>query len=277
VQFRYAFVCDEEGVKVIDVTNPAAARPVEGEKAVVPIKEAHNLYLVRTYAYVAAGKDGLVIIDIERPEEPKFVEAYNSKGKIVDARDVKVGMTNVSLFAYVADGEGRALHVIQLTSPEKTPGNYGFSPKPKPELIATKALLGPALAISEGTDRDRAVDENGHQLAVFGRRGARPLNGAEMQRMYMKDGKLYTVPDIRDTNTKENADIRRRYGKPGQPDAASEQQLKQEQKKGDEPKKSASLKGPFGFGLTGELMGLAILFLPFVITFHRWRRGSKRR
>ena len=276
VQFRYAFVCDEEGVKVIDVTNPAAARAVQGEKAVVPIKEAHNLYLVRTYAYVAAGKEGLVIIDIEKPEEPKLVEAYNSKGKIIDARDVKVGMTNVSLFAYVADGEGRALHVIQLTSPEKTPGNYGFSPKPKPELIATKALLGPALAVSEGTDRDRAVDENGYQLAVFGRRGARPLNGAEMQRMYMKDGKLYTVPDIKDGGVKENADIRRRYGRPGEPDSASEEQLKREQKKGEEPKKSASLEGPFGYGLTGGLIGLAILFLPFLVRLRRWRRGGRR-
>ncbi|HEX5734403.1 MAG TPA: hypothetical protein VF131_16325 [Blastocatellia bacterium] len=277
VQFRYAFVCDEEGVKVIDVTNPAAARAVRGEKAVIPVKDAHNLYLVRTYAYVAAGKDGLVIIDIEKPEEPKFVEAYNSKGKIIDARDVKVGMTNVSLFAYVADGEGRALHVIQLTSPEKTPGNYGFSPKPKPELIATKALLGPALAVSEGTDRDRAVDENGYQLAVFGRRGARPLNGAEMQRMYMKDGKLFTVPEIKDGNIKENADIRRRYGRPGQPDTASEEQLKQEQKKTDEPKKSASLEAPSGYSLSAELIGVAILFLPFVATLHRWRRGGRRK
>jgi hypothetical protein len=275
VQFRYAFVADEEGIKVIDVTDPAKARPVTGEKAMVPVKDAHNLYLVRTYAYVAAGKDGLVIIDIEKPEEPHFVQSYNAEGKIVDARDVKVGMTNVSLFAYVADGEGHALHVVQLTKPdpEHPQQHYGWSPKPKPELIATKALLGPALAISEGTDRDRAADESGNQVAVFGRRGARPLNGDEMRRMYMIDGKLFTVPEIKDGNPKENADIRRRYGKPGQMDTASEQ----EQKKAGEPKKSARLKEPYGFSITGELLGLAVLFLPFVATLHRWRRGGRRR
>src|SRR5262249_17483659 len=57
IQFRYAFVCDTDGVKVVDVTDPAQARPVE--TGIVPIAEANNIYLVRTYAYVAAGKQGL--------------------------------------------------------------------------------------------------------------------------------------------------------------------------------------------------------------------------
>jgi len=30
---------------------------------------------------------------------------------------------------------------------------------------------------------------------VFGRRGARPLNGEEQRRMYLRDGKLFTVTD----------------------------------------------------------------------------------
>jgi hypothetical protein len=41
--------------------------------------------------------------------------------------------------------------------------------------------------------RDRAVDESGNQLAVFGRRAARPLNGEEQRRLYIRDGQLYTV------------------------------------------------------------------------------------
>jgi hypothetical protein len=44
-------------------------------------------------------------------------------------------------------------------------------------------------------DRDRAVDEQGNQIGVFGRRGARPLNGDEQRRMYLRDGKLFTVTD----------------------------------------------------------------------------------
>jgi hypothetical protein len=52
---------------------------------------------------------------------------------------------------------------------------------------------GPALALSKGLDRDRAVDESGNQLAVFGRRGARPFNLEEMRKLYLREGKLYTV------------------------------------------------------------------------------------
>ena len=64
---------------------------------------------------------------------------------------------------------------------DDSPNSYGFSPRPTPKLIATYRTGGPALAISKGIDRDRAVDESGNQLAVFGRRGARPFNRQEMQ------------------------------------------------------------------------------------------------
>jgi hypothetical protein len=49
------------------------------------------------------------------------------------------------------------------------------------------------LSISKGLDRDRAVDESGHQVAVFGRRGARPFNLEETLRMYLRNGKIWTV------------------------------------------------------------------------------------
>jgi hypothetical protein len=71
----------------------------------------------------------------------------------------------------------------------------GFSPKPSPKLIATKRTHGPALAVSKGIDRDRAVDESGNQIAVFNRRGSRPFNKQEAERMYLRNGKLYTVTD----------------------------------------------------------------------------------
>ena len=64
IQFRYAFVVDEEGLKVIDVTMPEQARVVSG--AAVPLADAHDVYVARTYAYVANGKEGIAIIDVER-------------------------------------------------------------------------------------------------------------------------------------------------------------------------------------------------------------------
>jgi hypothetical protein len=275
VQFRYAFVADSEGVKVVDVTDPDKAHAVEG--AMVPVADAHNLYLVRTYAYVAAGKQGLVILDIENPEKPRLDQTYNAEGEIKDARDVKVGMTNVSLYAYIADGEHKAMHVVQLTSPE-TPGNYGFSPRPSPELIASKETAGPALAISEGTDRDRAVDESGNQLCVFGRRGARPFNFVEMQRMYMINGNVFRVPEIKDANKKENRDIRRFFGAPKPSDAATTGTPSPERKNADETKSGQSdddANAPSKearINNAAALSSLAFMSLPLAAVLFRRRR-----
>jgi hypothetical protein len=49
------------------------------------------------------------------------------------------------------------------------------------------------VAISEGYRRDRAVDESGNQVAIFGRRGARPFNLAEMDNFFMRNGQVWTV------------------------------------------------------------------------------------
>jgi hypothetical protein len=188
VQFRYLFVCDAEGLKVIDITdvrNPAV-------KATVAIPDAGDVYVARTYAYVAAGKQGLAIVDVERPDHPGAPKYFNAGGLLNDTHAVKVGMTNASAFAYVADGKN-GLRVLQLTSPDRSEDLWGFSPEPRPELIATYKTKGPAIALSKGLDRDRAVDESGNQLAVFGRRGARPMTLPEMQKLYLRNGKLYTV------------------------------------------------------------------------------------
>jgi len=190
VQFRYAFVVDRAGLKVFDATALDRPRIVSGVS--VPLEDARNVYLARTFAYVAGGKQGLVLVDIERPEQPKIDQVFTAEGEITDLRDVKVGMVNASGFAFLADGE-HGLRVVQLFSPEDNPNHYGFSPRPTPTLVATYHTHQPALAVSEGIDRDRAVDESGNQLAVFGRRGARPLNGDEQRRMYVRNGQLYTV------------------------------------------------------------------------------------
>jgi hypothetical protein len=191
VQFRYAFVCDDDGVKVLDVTAPENPRATG---TAVKVAQANSVYLARTYAYVAAGAQGLVVLDIQDPERPRLDQIFNAGGALSDTRDVKLGMTNNSLFAYVADGKN-GLRVLELLSPEMTPGIYGFSPRPTPKLIASFPTRGPALAISKGLDRDRAVDESGNQLAVFGRRGSRPFNQSEMYRMFLRGDKVWTVSD----------------------------------------------------------------------------------
>ncbi len=193
VQFRYAFVVDHEGLKVLDVTDLAQPRAVNG--ALVPLEDARNVYVARTYAYISAGKQGLAIVDVEKPDAPKLDQIFSAEGQLNDVNDVKIGMVAASAFAFVADGKN-GLRVLQILSPWDDPAHFsGFSPRPTPKLIATARTRGPALAVSKGIDRDRAVDESGNQLAVFGRRGARPLNRAESQALYLRGGQLYSVTD----------------------------------------------------------------------------------
>jgi hypothetical protein len=196
LQFRYGFVTDAEGLKVLDVTNPAKPRLA----AALPLPEAKNLYVARTWAFIAGGKHGLIIVDVAKPEQPRLEQIFNAGGQINDLHDVKLGITYTSQFAYLADGHN-GLHVVQLTSPD-SPGYSGFSPQIQPILVASWKFPkgGEALAIAEGLDRDRAVDEAGNQLAVFGRVGARPLSLPEQQKLYLQpDGSPWFVHDpVRD-------------------------------------------------------------------------------
>lgn len=192
VQFRYAFVTDADGLKVIDVTEPA--RPFLVSGAHVPIHDARRIYVARTHAYVAAGAQGLAVINVANPERPVLEQFFNADGAINDAHDVKVGMSYASLYAYIADGRN-GLRVVQLMGPNTTDRFRGFAPPIAPELIATYHTHGAALAVSKGLDRDRAADESGNQLAVFGRLGARPLNLEEMRRLYLRNGAVWTVSD----------------------------------------------------------------------------------
>ncbi|HEV7765281.1 MAG TPA: hypothetical protein VGQ76_09785 [Thermoanaerobaculia bacterium] len=190
VQFRYAFVTDANGLHTVDITDPTKPRRAAG----VEIADARNVYIARTYAYVAGGKEGVVIVDVQNPEKPFIDQVFNED--LHDVHDVKVASTNASVFAYVADGE-HGLKILQLTSPEWTPTYAGFSPRPSPRLIAKRHTHGPALAISKGLDRDRAADESGNQLSIFNRIGARPMTFAEMQRLYIRNGSIYTVEEVK--------------------------------------------------------------------------------
>jgi len=209
VQFRYAFVACDAGLVALDVTpRPDGAFPKPRIVATVPLKDARFVYVARTYAYVAAGRQGLAIVDVEKPRAMELVQVFDAGGVIDDCNDVKIGITNTSLFAYLADGKN-GLRVVQLTNPYRNADIFGFSPRPDPKLIATRKTSGRALSISRGLDRDRAVDEAGNQLAVFNRVGARPFTFEEMKRLYrLPGGRLFKVVDLHTDD-----DVRARYGK----------------------------------------------------------------
>jgi hypothetical protein len=193
VQFRYLWVTTARGLELFDVTRLAEPRHLP--EATVPLADARRVYLARTYAYVAAKQDGLVIVDVTKPKAPTIYRKVTFDGQLNDAEDVIVGSTNASLFAYVADGRN-GLKVIQLTSPSSQPNFYGFSPAPMPELIAWARTPSPALSLSKGLDRDRGVDETGGQIAVFGRLGSRPFTRPEMEKLFLtRKGVPFKVSD----------------------------------------------------------------------------------
>ncbi len=202
VQFLYAFVVDGSGMHTIDIKNlQTTGQAIRVEGSSVSLAHAHDIYVARTYAYVANGSEGIAIVDVERPEQPRLDQIFNAEGAINDAHAVKVAMTNASLYGYVADGRN-GLRVLQLTDPETMPNFAGFSPRPEPRLIATFKTKGEAVNISKGLDRDRAADESGNQVAVFGRRGARPFGFDEVMRMLRTNSGTGEFFQVSDTPTK---------------------------------------------------------------------------
>jgi hypothetical protein len=193
VQFRYLWVTTANGLELFDIAD--LKRPIHHPEATLPIANARKFYVARTYAYVAAKNDGLVIVDVKKPLAPKLYQRFTANGALTDAEDVVVATTNASLFAYVADGRN-GVKVLQLTSPESQPNFYGFSPRPMPQLIAFARTAKPALSVAKGLDRDRAVDETGGQIAVLGRLGSRPFNRKETEHFFIgANGQRYRVTD----------------------------------------------------------------------------------
>ena len=77
LQFRYLFVTDArrpEGDRC-HRSEGAASRAEQHD----PLGDAQRVFVARTYAYVAAGKDGLVIVDVEKPESDARVPAVQRR------------------------------------------------------------------------------------------------------------------------------------------------------------------------------------------------------
>jgi hypothetical protein len=195
VQFRYAFVVDRYGLKRLDVTD--LARPKLLEKGKVALGDPRNECVARTYAYVADGRFGLSLVDVENPEQPRYNQEYNANGVINDTNDVKIGMVAGSAFAFVADARN-GLRVLQIVSPRDDPEHFsGFSPRPTPKLIPTARTSGPALAISKASTATAPSTNPVANSPCSAAAAPVPQNRAEMQRLYQHstNGGFYAVTD----------------------------------------------------------------------------------
>jgi len=209
VQFRYAFVADQDGIAVVDLTDPARPALTSGR---VPLEDARGVAVWRSWLVVAGGKQGLVLVDVTKPTSPALLMVYDGAGEserandharspsglprslIDDATSLTIATTNASTFAYVADGKN-GLRIVSLVEPARVPGHLGFAPVPVPKLVATWKSKTSVRAVADGLKRDRFADEAGNAISVGGRIGSRPLNAEETRRLYLKNGSVWTVRD----------------------------------------------------------------------------------
>jgi len=131
IQFRYGFITDDDGLKIVDLTEPI--RPIPLPHATVRLRNAGRLYAARTYAYVANGPEGLAIIDVENPERPLIEQMFNAGGALNDTRAVQIGSVNASQFTLVADGKN-GLRVVQLNLTRHCSGRPRVQPATESEI-----------------------------------------------------------------------------------------------------------------------------------------------
>lgn len=127
VQFLYAFVTDDDGVKTIDLSDPVNPRVIP--ESTIPLADAHGLYAARTYLYVAAGAEGLAIIDIKNPAAPRLHEKFTAGGALSDTRALQIGSIAASMFALVADGK-TACACSSSSHPKTSPATWASARRP---------------------------------------------------------------------------------------------------------------------------------------------------
>ena len=122
VQFRYAFVV-ESRVRRYWMRQPliiVASSPGRSCDSSMPA-----CIVARRYAYVAAGKDGIAIIDVEKSEQPNLDHMFGWR-PVSHVNDVKIGMVDASALAFVADGKTDC--ALATGFARGSPTAHGFSP-----------------------------------------------------------------------------------------------------------------------------------------------------
>jgi len=99
--------------------------------ATIPLADARNISLSRTYAYIAPAARGIAIVDVERPSNAAGVKIFRAPWGVERYQRHQDRQVASGQYGWLADGKN-GLKVIQLFSPETTSEFYGFSPRPCP-------------------------------------------------------------------------------------------------------------------------------------------------
>ena len=99
---NYAYLCDNCGVRILDISNPTNIFYVAG----LPVLGG-SIALRGNYAYHAS--DTLTVLDIHDPNHPQFLGASGPTG-------TGNGITLAGDYAYVADGD-KGAHIVDISDP----------------------------------------------------------------------------------------------------------------------------------------------------------------
>jgi len=106
---NYAYLAIESGIQIFNISIPSSPIRV-GNINITQESWIDDIYVSGTYAYLAAFSDGLIIVDVSRPEAPVEVGSYDEGFNF--ARDVYVSDN----FAYITDGMN-GMRIIDVNKP----------------------------------------------------------------------------------------------------------------------------------------------------------------
>jgi hypothetical protein len=187
VQGNYAYVVDNRGFSVLDVTDPTHPQEIALDSSIFGL----NITVAGSYAYLV--EQGLFIVDISNPEEPRQVGYYPTTGfagqPIVMGNYVYLA---VPISGYVDQG-GTGLHILDVSNPA--------APKQVDVLFHNAAAVTVAggYAYVSATGGLRVLDISDPAVPV--EVGSHPSSGADIavgeNRVYLV-GQHLTVLDTSD-------------------------------------------------------------------------------
>ena len=172
----YAVVAsaDDDGIQIIDITDPARPAPVaaitDGVDGFTELDGAEAVKITqisgRTYAVVAsADDDGIQIIDITNPAEPAPVAAITDGvdgfTELDGAEAVKITQISGRTYAVVASADDDGIQIIDITNPAEpapvaaiTDGVDGFTELDGAQCVGIAQMFGWTYAVVIGQSDD---------------------------------------------------------------------------------------------------------------------------
>ena len=106
----------------------------------IPLEDARNLYVARTYAYVAGGKQGLVIVDVEKPEHPRHRSGLQCRRRDQRHPRCEARHDHRERVRLLWPTAKNGMRIVQLFAPNDTPNYLGHTDRSRKARNARRQL-----------------------------------------------------------------------------------------------------------------------------------------